>query len=218
MNDSIYLSDMGLAAAAAALVAVWMCGVTRVRAQVRGLALQTVAMSAVCVFVGIREQDWHYYLLAAVVLGIKAIGIPVFLDWAARRLDVRRDAGAFVSAAVALALGCAILVVGLLIGKELAVPELNAAGAAGMAVALLLLGMFLMLTRRLAISQMIGLLTMENGILLYSLTQTRGMPMIVEMAVVFEILMGVLVAGLVFFRLNRSFEHIDVAGLRRLRR
>jgi len=82
---------------------------------------------------------------------------------------------------------------------------------------LVFIGMLLMLTRRMALSQVIGFLVMENGIYLYSLTQTGGLPLIIEMGVIFDILIAVLVAGLVIFRLNRSFEHIDVAQLRGLR-
>ena len=90
-------------------------------------------------------------------------------------------------------------------------------GSAGMALALIFIGMLLMITRRLALSQVIGFLTMENGIFLYGLTQTRHMPMLVEMGIVFEVLIGVLIAGVFIFRINRSFEHIDVTEMRRLR-
>jgi hydrogenase-4 component E len=75
-----------------------------------------------------------------------------------------------------------------------------------------------MLTRRLAISQIVGFLVLENGIFLYALTQTFGMPLMVEMGVVFDVLVGVMVAGLVIFRLDRSFEHVDVTKLTGLKR
>ena len=70
---------------------------------------------------------------------------------------------------------------------------------AGMAPCLLLVGMLLMLTRRLAISQVIGFLVLENGIFLYALTQTRGMSLMVEMGVVLDVLVGVMIAGLVIY-------------------
>ncbi len=74
-----------------------------------------------------------------------------------------------------------------------------------------------MLTRRLAISQVIGFLVLENGIFLYALTQTHGIPLMVEMGIVLDVLVGVMIAGVVIFRLNRSFEHIDVTKLRGLK-
>jgi hydrogenase-4 component E len=93
----------------------------------------------------------------------------------------------------------------------------EAPGAGGMALCLLLVGMLLMLTRRLAISQVIGFLVLENGIFLYALTQTQGIPLMVEMGILLDVLVGVMIAGVVIFRLNRSFEHIDVTQLRGLK-
>lgn len=212
------LTETDLISAATAASAIWMCGVAGVQAQLRGLAIQTFGMAGICALVGYQENLPNYYLLAAVILVVKAIGIPSFLSWAARRLDVRRDPGAYVGSAISLVMGCALLVVGMLTGRAMTGPSVHGAGAAGMAMALVFIGMLLMITRRLALSQLIGLLTMENGILLFGLTQTRGMPLMVEMGVVFEILVGVLIGGLVIFGLSRSFEHIDVTNLRRLRR
>ena len=83
---------------------------------------------------------------------------------------------------------------------------------------LLGIGMLIMITRRLAISQIIGFLCFENGIFLFGLTQAHEMPVMAEMGIVFEVLVGVMVAGIVINRLNRSFEHIDVTKMRELRR
>jgi hydrogenase-4 component E len=157
-------------------------------------------------------------VLAGVVITVKALVIPVFLGWIARRIDVRRDKGTGLSPSIALFVGCGILGAGYFLTGRIEGPVSTNPGAAGMALALLLIGMLLMLTRRLAISQVIGFLVLENGIFLYALTQTHGMPLMVEMGVVFDVLVGVMIAGLVIFRLNRSFEHVDVTKLTGLRR
>jgi hydrogenase-4 component E len=166
---------------------------------------------------GLGKDGGHYLVLAGVVLLIKAIGIPLFLSWSARRMGVWRDAGAHLRPTVTLLFGGVLLGVGYFLAPQFAVPTLGNGGAAGMTITLLLIGMLLMITRRLALSQIIGFLVLENGIFLYGLTQTHGMPMLLEMGVVFEVLVCVLVAGLVIFRLSRSFEHIDVTGMRGLR-
>jgi hydrogenase-4 component E len=116
-----------------------------------------------------------------------------------------------------LMLGFGALSAGYFLTPQFAVSSTGNPLSAGMAVALLFIGMLFMITRRLAISQVIGFLIMENGIFLYGLTQTKGMPHLVEMAVVFEALIAVLIAGLVILRINRSFEHIDVTQMRGLR-
>jgi hydrogenase-4 component E len=211
------LSHVDLFAAGAAVLAVWMCGVTHVKAQLWGLALQTVMLSGICVLQGAAENQSQLFALAVVVFLIKVVGIPVFLGRSARRMDIERDKGVSISPTLTLMISCGALFIGYFLAPDFSVPAMLNQGSAGMALALIFIGMLLMITRRLALSQVIGFLTMENGIFLYSLTQTRHMPMLVEMGIVFEVLIGVLIAGVFIFRINRSFEHIDVTDMRRLR-
>ena len=210
-------STIDILTAAAAMLAVWMCGVTRIRTLITGLALQVAALAGIALLIGLQTHALHFIVLAGVVLLIKGIAIPVYLAWAIGRLGIRDDAGTFLSPTPSLLLGCGLLGAGYFAAPFFATPTLGHTGAAGMTLALVLVGMLLMIGRRLAISQVLGFLVMENGIFLYGLTQTPGMPLLVEMGVIFDVLVGVLVAGLVIFRLNRNFEHIDVTHLRGLR-
>jgi len=194
-----------------------MCGVVGVPALLRALGVQAALLAAITALLGFELLSPHYYVLAAVVLVVKAIAIPLYLSFAATRLQIQRDEGVLLQSAMALFVGFGILVAGYLLAPRIAVASMGYAGAAGMAITLLLVGMLMMLTRRLALSQVIGFLVLENGIYLYSLTQTHGMPMVIEMGIVFDVLIAVLVAGVLIFRLNRSFEHIDVTQLRGLR-
>lgn len=194
-----------------------MCGVIRMRTLLIGLALQVAAIAGITFYIGMTTHVMHFLILAAVVLVVKAIAIPGYLAWAAEQLEIREDRGVTMAPVLTMLLGFAALVACYFEASYIAVPALGNTGAAGMAGALVLLGMLLMIGRRLAISQVIGFLVMENGIFLYGLTQTPGMPMLVEMGVIFDVLVGVMVSGIVIFRLNRSFEHIDVTQFRGLR-
>jgi hydrogenase-4 component E len=89
-------------------------------------------------------------------------------------------------------------------------------GAAG-GISLDFTGLILMLTRRLAVSQIVGFLVIENGIYVFALTQTKGMPMMVEMGILLDVLVGVMVSGLLLFKIQKSFEHIDVGQLTELK-
>lgn len=211
------LSQVDLFAAGAAVLAVWMCGVTRVKAQLWGLVLQTALLAGICVLLGVADDSTHLLILALVVFLIKALSIPIFLDRSAARMAIERDNGVGISPTLTLMMGCGILFLGYFLTPAFAVPEMMNQSSAGVALALIFIGMFLMITRRLALSQVIGFLTMENGIFLYSLTQIRHVPMLIEMGIVFEVLIGVLIAGVFIFRINRSFEHIDVTDMRSLR-
>lgn len=203
--------------AGAAMLAVWMCGVTRMRTLLTGLALQVAALAGITLSIGLQTHEWHFFLLAGIVLLIKGIAIPWYLNWATLRLGIREDRGATLAPTSALLLGCVVLGVSYFASPCIATSATVHTGTAGMSLALVLVGMVLMIGRRLAMSQVIGFLVLENGIFLYGLTQTPGMPLLVEMGVIFDVLVGVLVAGLVIFRLNRSFEHIDVTHFRGLR-
>lgn len=212
------LSRVDLLAAFAAVAGVWMCGVLSLRSVLWGLAAQTALLGLVVFVHGEHAHAPHYVLLAGVVLVVKAVLIPAFLAWIAGRIEVLRDKGTGLNPSLALFAGCAALAAGYFIAPSVRGRLSEDPGAAGMALALVLIGMLLMLTRRLAISQIVGFLVLENGIFLYALTQTSGMPLLVEMGVVFDVLVGVMVAGLVIFRLNRSFEHVDVTKLTGLKR
>jgi hydrogenase-4 component E len=167
--------------------------------------------------IGAERHLPRYLFLAAAVIVVKAVAIPLFLLRTADQIGTVRDKGTVLSPTLALLAAWGALTAGYFSAPHLAGPAEAHLAAAGMAAALLLIGMLLMLTRRLAISQVFGFLVLENGIFLYALTQTHGMPLMVEMGVLLDVLVGVMVAGLVIFRLNRSFEHIDVTQLRGLR-
>ena len=194
-----------------------MCGIMNLRSMLLGFAIQTAILGLIAWLHGRETHSSQYLFLAGIVITIKAAAIPIFLAWVAQRIDVQRDKGVNLNPSLALFAGCGALATGYLLTPQVAGLGVKDPGAAGMALALLFIGMLLMLTRRFAISQVIGFLVLENGIFLYGLTQTHGMPIIVEMGVVLDVLVGVMVAGLVIFRLNRSFEHIDVTKLRGLK-
>jgi hydrogenase-4 membrane subunit HyfE len=213
----VNLSQVDVIAAEAVVVGVVMGGLTRVHSLLWALMLQTGLLAAVAAVQGFQANTPHALLLAGVILGIKALAIPGFLDWSANRLEIRRDTGYLLNPTLTLLAGTGALASGAFLAPQVAGRASAHPDAAGMALALLFIGMLLMLTRRLAISQVVGFLVLENGIFLYGLTQTHGVPLVIELGIVLDILVGVMVAGLVIFRLNRSFEHIDVTQLRGLR-
>jgi hydrogenase-4 component E len=211
------LSDIERFAALAAITGVWMCGLTRVHNLVWVLALQTGVLAVIAALVGVEHASPQYFILAGAVFGLKALISPVFLDYTAARVGVRRDLGTMLNPPLSLLAAIGALGAGYFLARPIAPLHATSPGAAGMALCLLLVGMLLMLTRRLAISQVVGFLVLENGIFLYALTQTHGIPLMVEIGIVLDVMVGVMIAGLVIFRLNRSFEHIDVTQLRGLK-
>jgi hydrogenase-4 component E len=210
------LTQIEQLAVALALAAVVMCGGTLLRTQLFALGAQGLLLAACCALLAAAGEEPLLLVLAGTMLLIKAVGIPWLLLRTVSKVGVLRDNHSL-HPSLALLGGCVLLIAGYTLAPQFAVPTLGQPLAAGMAVAMLFIGMFQMISRRLAISQITGFLTLENGIALYSLTQTRNMPLLIEMGIVFEALVAVLIAAVVIYRADRSGANTDVALLRGLK-
>jgi len=203
----------------AALAAVLMLGSRHLRTNLLLFSAQTLFIAAATAFTASERAELHLYLVALAFACMKAVGIPVFFMWIIRKIQVQSDAGTFLPAPMSMHLSILLLGASHFLTqglRGLSVQGDVAVGATG-ALSLLFSGLLLMLTRRVALSQMVGFLTMENGIFLFALTETRGMPLMVEMGILLDVLVGVMITGLLLFRIKSSFEHVDVTQLTGLR-
>ncbi len=210
---SLSLND--LVAFSIAVCAILMVGSTHLRLNIFLFSLQTMLLVYLSTLYAHHHAEEHLYLIALALFALKAVGVPVFLLRIIRQVHVQRDAGTLLSAPIAMHTALAFLAVSYMLARQLPVPPSAGLGWPGAtaAISLVCTGLLLMLTRRIALSQIIGFLVMENGIYLFGLTQTRGMPMLVEMGVMLDVLVGVMISGLLAFRIQKSFEHIDVSML-----
>ncbi|MBX3072787.1 hypothetical protein KF707_12790 [Candidatus Obscuribacterales bacterium] len=204
---------------ASATVAILMVGSLHVRVNLFGYCVLTVLISLATMFSAIDHHETSMFYLAGAIALLKGISIPLFLYWIIGKLKLGSDSGAVLSAPLAMHLNIGLTIMSYFLVSEFPVPlgELRTWVGAMAAISMVLTGIVLMLIRRLAISQIIGFLVLENGIYIFALTQTRGMPLIIEMGVVLDVLVGVMIAGLLMFRIQSSFEHIDVSKLTDLR-
>lgn len=223
-------------ALSAAVFAILMLGTTNLRVNLWFYGLHTVIIALEAWWVGhftIHNDELFWpglfslmnisiqqHTMQAVFFGVfKGIGVPIFLNYIVQKIKVESDQGTFIPAPLAMHLNIILLGLSYLLAAQL--PGLSSEAdtriGATAAMSLLITGVLLMLTRKLAISQIIGFLVMENGIYFFALTQTHGMPMLVEMGVLLDVLVGVMVTGLLLFNIKKSFEHIDVTQLTDLR-
>ncbi len=200
---------------AAAMASLWILGVTRVRSTLWGLAVQGGALGALLLVRGLDDGSAPEAWLGAVVVAVKALAIPLFLNWAAVRMEVGRDKGVGLAPGVAMLSG-AVLTAVCYFQSDWFSAEGARSGNAGFSMAIVLTGLFIMMTRRLAVGMLVGFLVLDNGIFAYAATQTRGLPAVIELGVLFDLFVGVLLAGTVLFRVRRSFEHVDVSEMREL--
>ncbi len=208
-------SECEIVVMSAAIVAVLMAGSLRLRANLFLYSIETMLIAVATAFTGASRGEPTLYYVAGAIALIKGICIPVFLNKTIDHVKIQNDVGTKIVAPLAMH-GCiALLGISYMLVTGLPVPpgEVRAWPGAMSGISLVFTGLVLMLTRRVAISQIIGFLVVENGIYLFALTQTRGMPMIVEMGVILDVLVGVMIAGLLVFKIQKSFEHIDVSQL-----
>ncbi len=180
-------------------------------------ACQAVILMAVVVAAGYVQHVPEAYVIAGMVLLAKVVAIPNALIWLMKKLHTPHDVGATLSPGYSVFVMSGLIVLSFA-AVRLYLQELHATEVIlAAAVALILSGAFLMVTRSKALMQMIGLLVLENGIFLAALVTTFGMPLIIEIGIVFDLLVGLFLMGIFVFRIRDTFDHLDVSRLRRLR-
>lgn len=187
----------------------------------RLFALQSIALGFLALAVAFYTGVNHIYVVAVLALAIKGAVIPWMLREVMDRIGVDKRVEPLVSIPASL-LACGALTI---IAFYITQPIIFTSGAIdtitknclAISLAVVLIGFFTMISRKKALTQVMGLLTMENGLFLAAISVTYGMPMIVELGVFFDILVAVLIMGLLVFRISRTFETVDTSILRRLR-
>jgi hydrogenase-4 component E len=156
-------------------------------------------------------------VVAAMVFVVKVLAIPYALHRIRRRLNVAPDVSASTTTAQSVFIVVGLILLAFLVVQPYARAFVLDAEMLAAATAVVLTGAFLMVSRKTALMQVIGLLVLENGIFLAALTTTFGMPLVIELGIFFDLLMCVLMMGIFVFRIRDTFEHVDVSKLRRLR-
>jgi hydrogenase-4 component E len=155
----------------------------------------------------------HLFITALIALLFKAVAIPVALHRIVVRLGIHREIETVVSIGPTMLFGMAL--VGLSIVVMLPLTQAEGAFARedlAFALAVVLLGFLMMVTRGNAVSQVIGFMSLENGLVLAA-TGARGMPLVVEISVGFSVLIAFFVIGIFLFRIRERFDTVDLRAL-----
>ena len=157
----------------------------------------------------------HLYLTALIALVFKAIIIPVALHRIIRKLGIHREIEAAVGVGITMLGGMGLVALSIMIMLRVT-PGADPLAREDLAFALavVLLGLLLMVTRRNAVGQVVGFMSMENGLVLAA-TGAKGMPLVVEISVAFSILIAFIVIGIFLFRIRERFDTVDIAMLDR---
>jgi hydrogenase-4 component E len=152
----------------------------------------------------------HLYITAAIALIFKAIVIPVALHRIIRRLGIHREIETVVGVGLTMLVGIALVALSMVVMLQVtAEADPLAREDLAFALAVILLGLLLMVSRRNAVSQVVGFMSLENGLVLAA-TGAKGMPLVVEFSVAFSILIAFVVIGIFLFRIRERFDSVDI--------
>ena len=189
----------------------------RIFALVNIFALHALVVSLSVAWQAYIQQAPHLYITAAIALGVKAVVIPLVLHRIIVRLGIHRSIETVVGIGQTMLGGIGLVALSILV----MLPITAQAGTLAredlaFSLSVILLGLLMMTSRRNAVSQVIGFMSIENGLILAA-TAAKGMPLVVEISVAFSILIALIVIGIFLFRIRERFDTVDVHGLERFR-
>jgi hydrogenase-4 component E len=200
------------------MLAFAMISQRRILSLIHLYTLQGVTLVLATALVGYLTNQPHLYVSAGITLVLKAVLIPLLLHRVIDRLNVRWDIETLINIPTTMLLGILLVIFAFNLGLPIAQLSTSIArGTLGIALACVLLSFMMMITRAKAVPQVIGFLSMENGLFFAATAATYGMPMVVELGIALDVLIGVLILGVFMFQIRERFDSLDIRHLERLK-
>lgn len=215
--DGLAFDIAHLLAGGLVLVSFMMLYQDRLYALLNVFALHALVLALSVAWQAFIQQAPHLYITALIALVFKAVFIPVALHRMIQRLGVHRELETVIGIGPTMLAGMALVALSIAVMLKVT-PEADPLAREDLAFALsvVLLGLLTMVTRRNAVSQVVGFMSLENGLILAA-TGAKGMPLVVEISVAFSILIAFIVIGIFLFRIRERFDTVDVHVLDRHR-
>jgi hydrogenase-4 component E len=206
-----------LLAGSLVLVSFMMLYQDRLYALLNVYALHATVLALSVAWQAYVQDAPHLYITAAIALFFKAIFIPIALHRMIKRLGVHREIETAVGIGPTMLAGMGLVALSMVVMLRVtAEADPLAREDLAFALSVLLIGLLMMVTRRNAVSQVVGFMSLENGLVLAA-TGAKGMPLVVEISVAFSVLIAFIVIGIFLFRIRERFDSVDVQALDRHR-
>jgi hydrogenase-4 component E len=185
---------------------------------IRLFALQSLMLAAIAALIAYFHDATHVYWVAALTLVGKVAFLPWLLHRLVRRIEIHQEIEPLINATASMLLCGGLTLLGYIVARPFTSLQRLGNNTLAVAITLLLTGFFLMFNRRKAITQVLALLTVENGVMLAAVALTTyGMPLVVELGIFFDVMVAVMVLGILVYRIRESFASMDVAKLSQLK-
>ena len=200
------------------MLAFAMISQRRILSLIQLFSTQGVVLVLATALVGYVTNQHHLYLSAALTFVLKVLLIPYLLRRVIDRLQIRWDIETLINIPTTLLIGILIVIFSYNLAKPISqLSSVVASGTLGIALACVLLSFLMMITRAKAVPQVIGFLAMENGLFFAATSATYGMPMVVELGIALDVLIGVLIMGVFMFQIREQFDSLDIRHLEKLK-
>jgi hydrogenase-4 membrane subunit HyfE len=209
---------VNLFAAVLLLIAFAMLSQRRIVTLINLFAIQGLALVGSTLTMAWATGQAHIYFSAAITFALKVVALPWILHRLIRRLNVKWDIETLINIPTMMLVGIVLVV----FAFNLALPisefsQSIARGTLGIALACVLMSFLMMITRSKAVPQVIGFLSMENGLFFAATSATYGMPMVVELGIALDVLVGMIILGVFMFQIREQFDSLDIHNLERLK-
>ena len=200
------------------MLAFAMISQRRILSLINLFTLQGLTLVVSTVVVGYVTAQPHLYLSAGITFVLKVVLIPVLLHRIIDRLKIRWDVETLINIPTTMLIGILVVIFAFNLATPIAQLSTSLArGTLGIALACVLLSFLMMITRAKAVPQVIGFLAMENGLFFAATSATYGMPMVVELGIALDVLIGVLILGVFMFQIREQFDSLDIRHLEKLK-
>ena len=212
-----------LMAALVLVLQIAMVGQRWLITSIRMFGVQSFLLAAIAWTIAFFNDATHLYIAASLTLILKAFVLPVILERLVAKVGVHQEIEPIINVPVSILISGCLTLVGYVVAESFYHPEEASSVASlghntlAVAIGLFLVGFFMMLNRRKALTQVLGLLCMENGLFLAAISLTYGVPLVVEIGIFFDVLVAVMVLGILVYRIGETFDSMDVSKLRKLR-
>jgi len=201
------------------LMAYSMVAAKRITSLIFSFRIQSAFLFLATLFMAIKEKGLELYIVAGLLLLLKVVLIPNFLSNIVKKLKMNEYVGMFLNPLASLFMAVFLTYLSYVFTTRIIVFKAEAqviSFAASLSVTMI--GLFIMIFRMKALSQVIGFLVMENGLFLAASALAGGMPFFVEIVIFMDVFVSVIIFGMFIYKINKLFTHIDVSKLNTLRR
>jgi hydrogenase-4 component E len=207
-----------LMAAMMLVVQLFMIAQRMLLVSIRLFAVQSFLLAGIATVVAYYHNASHVYIIAVLTLAGKVLFLPRLLNRLVQRIQIHQELEPLLNAPTSMLVCGGLTLLGYVVARPFTSLERLGNNTLGIALTLLLTGFFLMINRRKALTQVLALLTVENGVMLAAVALTTyGMPLVVELGIFFDVLVAVMVLGILVYRIRENFASMDTSKLNQLK-